>query len=68
MHRIAKLTRAQLETLVFVGLLALLHALSSVFNVPAGVDRNRSSMASGQVPTVGPAGGQHQLSANLVKF
>ena len=68
MHKIAKLTRAQLETLVFVVALVLLHVVSSVFNVPAGVDGNRSSMASSQVTTFGPAGGQHDLSVKLVKF
>lgn len=62
MHRITKLTRAQLETLIFVGVLALLHVMSSVFNVPAGVDRHRSAMASSQVTTFGPAG------VELVKF
>jgi hypothetical protein len=61
MHRIAKLTRAQLETLIFVVLLALLHVISSVFNVPAGVDRDRSAMASSQATTFGPAGAQREL-------
>jgi hypothetical protein len=68
MHRIAKMTRAQLETLIFVAFLALLHVISSVYNVPAGVYRDRSSMASSQVTIVGPARGQHQMSASLVKF
>jgi hypothetical protein len=68
MHMMAKLTRAQVETLVFVVLMATLHVVSSVFNVPAGVDLDRSSMASNQGTISGPAGGQHQLSANLVKF
>ena len=62
MHRITKLTRAQLETLIFVGLLALLHGISSVFNVPAGVDRDRSAMAFGQMTTFESAG------VELVKF
>ena len=64
MHRIAKLTRAQVETLVFVGVLALLHVISSVFNVPAGVDSDRSMIASSQATTFGPAGSQLEL----VKF
>jgi hypothetical protein len=62
MHRIGKLTRAQLETLIFVSVLAMLHVVSSVFNVPAGVDRDRSAMAPSQVTTFGPA------RAELVKF
>jgi hypothetical protein len=56
MHRIAKLTRPQVETLVFVSVLALLHVISSVFNVPAGVDRDRSALASSQMTTFGPTG------------
>jgi hypothetical protein len=68
MHRIAKMTRAQLETLIFVVFLTGLHAISSIYNVPAGVYRDRSSMASSQATIFGPSGGQHQMSASLVKF
>jgi hypothetical protein len=68
MHKIVKLTRAQLETLAFVVLLALLHVISSVFNVPAGVDRDRPAIASSQLTTFGPAGSQDQTSLKLAKF
>jgi len=51
MNMIARLTRRQLEALAFIGLLALLSAISSLFNVPAGVDRARSAMVSNQVTT-----------------
>ncbi len=68
MHMIAKLTRAQLETLIFVFVLALLSVTSSVFNVPAGVDSHRSAMPSSQLTTFGPAGASAPLSVNLAKF
>ena len=51
MNMIARLTRAQLRALAYVGLLALLSAISSLFNGPAGVDRDLSAMASNQVTT-----------------
>jgi hypothetical protein len=53
MHRIAKLTREQIETLIVVVVLALLHVISSVFNVPAGLDRDRPALASSQLTTFG---------------
>jgi hypothetical protein len=68
MHKIAKLTRAQLETLIFVLVLALLSITSSVFDVPAGVDSHRSAMASSQLTTFGPARASASLSVNLAKF
>jgi hypothetical protein len=55
MNMLDRLTRRQL-TLAYVGLLALLWATSSLFNVPAGVDRNLSAMASSQVTTTSAAG------------
>lgn len=58
MNMIAKLTRAQLEALAFVGILAVLSAISSMFNVPAGVDRDRAAMAPTQVMTLA-AGVRH---------
>jgi hypothetical protein len=62
MHLIAKLTRAQLETLIFVIVLALLSVTSSVFNVPAGVDSHRATMAPSQ------AGASAPLTVDLAKF
>lgn len=46
MNMIARLTRRQLEAFAFAGLLALLSAISSLSNVPGGVDRDLSAMAS----------------------
>ncbi len=51
MNMIDRLTRRQLA-LAYVGLLALLWAISSLFNVPAGVDRDLSAMASNRVTTL----------------
>ena len=51
MKMIVKLTRPQLDGLVFVCVLVMLSVISSVFNVAAGVDRNRSAMAPNQVTT-----------------
>jgi hypothetical protein len=48
---IPRLTRAELEALAFVGLLALLSAIPSLRNGPAGVDRDLSAMASHRVTT-----------------
>ena len=45
MSKITSLTRAQLEGLAYVGVLALLWVISSVFNVSEGVDRDRAAMA-----------------------
>ena len=47
MKMIGRLTRAQLEALAVVGLLALLSAI----NLAAGVDRNLSAMAGNEVTT-----------------
>jgi len=58
MNRIARLTRAQLEGLAFAGLLALLAAISSLFDVPAGVNRDLSAMASNHLTASG-AGARH---------
>jgi hypothetical protein len=52
MKMMAKLTRAQLDALVYVGVLAVLWAISSLFNVPVGVDRDRAAMASTEVTTL----------------
>jgi hypothetical protein len=68
MHMIAKLTRAQLETLIFVFILALLSVTSSVFDVPAGVDSDRSATASSPLTTFRPAGASAPLSVDLAKF
>ena len=57
MKMIAKLTRPQLDGLVFVCVLVVLSVISSVFNVAAGVDRNRSAMAPNQVTTSAPEAG-----------
>ena len=44
MSMITRLTRAQLR-LAFVGLLALLSVISSVFNISEDVDRDPAAMA-----------------------
>jgi hypothetical protein len=65
MNMISRLTRAQLEALAFVGLLALLWTISWLFNVPAGVDRDLSPISTNQVRL------QQQddaISVNLVGF
>ena len=59
MNMIANLTRAQLEALAFAGLLALFSVISSVFNVPAGVDRGLSAMAPVQVTTFSTGSSAH---------
>jgi hypothetical protein len=63
MNMIARLTRAQLEALAFAGLLALLSIVSSLFDVPAGVDRDLSAMAPNQVTTSAPEA-RHTISVN----
>ena len=63
MKMIASLTRAQLEAMAFAGVLALLSVISSLFNVPAGVDRDLSAMAPNEVTTSAPEA-RHTISVN----
>jgi hypothetical protein len=63
MKMIARLTRAELEALAFLGVLAVLSVISSLFNVAAGVDRDLSAMAPHQVTTSAP-----EVRHQLVKF
>jgi hypothetical protein len=52
---IAKLTRAQLEALAYVGVLVLLSTMSTLFDVPAGVKSDLSFAASQPVATAAAA-------------